>query len=411
MKNNYKIYPEFKSKGHNYKSKEKAVLYRCENCLRFYWSNPGLDSYCSWNCIKYDIRMETLNNGYKICNSCELPKNLINFRKNDKKISGYMDNCKLCEYIRNNKGKIDLEYNDENIVLDRLSGFGYQYIQKIYNTSCAQISYILLQSGYTPQCRYCNKILYDEPINKEYCDDDCMRKNNIKNNNLYHYFYRCKNCSKIYTKQYRQNKDGYCSIYCTHYDLNDIILSIGFKKCCSCKEEKDLKKFGKLKKSKDGFNSRCRKCSNMSSNKPEYLRRAAKKTRERMQNDPEYRKRRLFIRREWEKERYINDPKYKLDMQMRKWMNGCLHNMNYCRYCESFVDYTKAELRSHFENLFKDGMSWSNYGQWEVDHIKPRSSFNYTNPKDFSFKECWSLSNLQPLWKEDNLSKGVKFTE
>ena len=58
------------------------------------------------------------------------------------------------------------------------------------------------------------------------------------------------------------------------------------------------------------------------------------------------------------------------------------------------------------ESQFKDGMTWYNYGEWHVDHIKPISLFNFKHPTDNEFQECWSLDNLQPLWAIDNLSKG-----
>jgi hypothetical protein len=54
-------------------------------------------------------------------------------------------------------------------------------------------------------------------------------------------------------------------------------------------------------------------------------------------------------------------------------------------------------------------MTWDNYGEWHVDHIKPMTSFNIQSPKDKSFQECWSLGNLQPLWGNENLSKGSRY--
>ncbi len=54
-------------------------------------------------------------------------------------------------------------------------------------------------------------------------------------------------------------------------------------------------------------------------------------------------------------------------------------------------------------------MSWENYGSyWWLDHIKPRSSFNYESPDDKELKECWALENLQPLEKIANIRKGNK---
>ena len=51
-------------------------------------------------------------------------------------------------------------------------------------------------------------------------------------------------------------------------------------------------------------------------------------------------------------------------------------------------------------------MNWDNYGEWEVDHIKPCSSFNLLNEEER--KECFHYSNLQPLWKGDNREKHDK---
>jgi hypothetical protein len=76
------------------------------------------------------------------------------------------------------------------------------------------------------------------------------------------------------------------------------------------------------------------------------------------------------------------------------------------RHWESLVGYTVQELKSHIESLFQPGMTWDNKGEWHLDHIVPKSFFKYTSTDDVEFKYCWSLNNLQPLWKKDNLSKG-----
>lgn len=42
------------------------------------------------------------------------------------------------------------------------------------------------------------------------------------------------------------------------------------------------------------------------------------------------------------------------------------------------------QLKLHLEQQFKTGMSWDNYGMygWHIDHIKPCSSFDLTNPAE-----------------------------
>lgn len=66
------------------------------------------------------------------------------------------------------------------------------------------------------------------------------------------------------------------------------------------------------------------------------------------------------------------------------------------------------QLKLHLEQQFKTGMSWDNYGMygWHIDHIKPCSSFDLTNPAEQ--KICFHYTNLQPLWAKENLSKGNK---
>ncbi len=82
------------------------------------------------------------------------------------------------------------------------------------------------------------------------------------------------------------------------------------------------------------------------------------------------------------------------------------------RSWEKLVGYSVKDLMAHLESNFLPGMSWQNYGQngWHIDHIIPRSVFNYEEPEDIDFKRCWALDNMQPLWWRDNLSKGAKLT-
>lgn len=72
---------------------------------------------------------------------------------------------------------------------------------------------------------------------------------------------------------------------------------------------------------------------------------------------------------------------------------------------QSLVDYTAEQLRVHIEKQFLPGMTWENRDKWHIDHKIPVSAFNFSNTSDIDFKRCWALKNLQPLWKEDNLSK------
>lgn len=54
-------------------------------------------------------------------------------------------------------------------------------------------------------------------------------------------------------------------------------------------------------------------------------------------------------------------------------------------------------------------MTWENHGEWHIDHIKPCCSYNMLVIEEQL--ECFHYSNLQPLWKHENLSKGGKFSD
>jgi len=69
--------------------------------------------------------------------------------------------------------------------------------------------------------------------------------------------------------------------------------------------------------------------------------------------------------------------------------------------CE--IDY----LLFHLQSQFTEEMNWDNYGKWEVDHIRPCSSFDLSKPEEQL--KCFNYTNLQPLWKKDNLIKGAKW--
>jgi len=65
------------------------------------------------------------------------------------------------------------------------------------------------------------------------------------------------------------------------------------------------------------------------------------------------------------------------------------------------------ELKLHLENQFQPGMSWENYGEWHIDHIRPLASFDLADREQF-LQAC-HFSNLQPLWEEDNRKKADKY--
>ena len=83
------------------------------------------------------------------------------------------------------------------------------------------------------------------------------------------------------------------------------------------------------------------------------------------------------------------------------------------------------ELKQHLESRFQPGMTWNNYGiydintwndedsstwTWQIDHIIPQSDLPYTSMTDENFKKCWALKNLRPYSAKLNLIEGAQGT-
>jgi hypothetical protein len=53
-------------------------------------------------------------------------------------------------------------------------------------------------------------------------------------------------------------------------------------------------------------------------------------------------------------------------------------------------------------------MTWSNHGEiWEIDHIKPCSSFNLADIEQQ--KQCFHYSNTQPLFKTTEIAESLGY--
>jgi hypothetical protein len=104
--------------------------------------------------------------------------------------------------------------------------------------------------------------------------------------------------------------------------------------------------------------------------------------------------------------RWLENPQNRLSNQIGGAIYTTLRGNKNGRRWEFLVDYTLKDLMTHLENQFTPEMNWNNYGSyWHIDHIIPKSWFEYNVPEDKEFKRCWALSNLQPLEAKSNCSK------
>jgi hypothetical protein len=113
-------------------------------------------------------------------------------------------------------------------------------------------------------------------------------------------------------------------------------------------------------------------------------------------------------KRDYEKRWKEADRSRRIGCNLRSRFTNALGGVKKYYKFEELCGCTEEFLREYLASLWEEGMSWDNYSQygWHVDHIKPMSSFDLTDPAQQ--KQCCHYTNLQPLWWKDNLIKGNK---
>ena len=105
------------------------------------------------------------------------------------------------------------------------------------------------------------------------------------------------------------------------------------------------------------------------------------------------------------------DPTYKLTQYMRSRVRNAIYNQFSSKACSTLelVGCTPLDLKEHLQSSFTEGMTWENYGEWHVDHMRPCASFDLTI--DTEQRKCFHYTNLQPLWAEDNIRKSDNYDQ
>jgi len=208
-----------------------------------------------------------------------------------------------------------------------------------------------------------------------------------------------------------------------HLDINGIM----GKACCTCKNWRPLTEYGKLKSHWDGLRNDCnhclreyrasekRKAQMTQYNKEYWVKTKDVQTEQHRQWKAANRERVNAYGREymriWGKHQRETNPQYKItkNMRCRLWHAVKAQGTDKTARTFELVGCSSTELMQHLEAQFAEGMTWENYGEWHVDHIKPCAAFDLTCPEQQ--KTCFHFSNLQPLWGPDNCSKGAQYEE
>jgi hypothetical protein len=157
--------------------------------------------------------------------------------------------------------------------------------------------------------------------------------------------------------------------------------------------KEEIKAYGKSEKGK----GRRRKYYN---NNAEEAKLYAKEYR---QNNPEKVR---IAKRNWARKARKENIQYKMKLTLRNRINKALSRISKTSSTFELLGCDIVTFMKYIESKFSEGMNWSNHGihGWHIDHIKPCVSFDLTKPEEQ--EKCFHYTNLQPLWAEDNLSKG-----
>ena len=201
------------------------------------------------------------------------------------------------------------------------------------------------------------------------------------------------------------------------------------KICTKCKISKPIAEFHKDKSRKDGYDLRCKSCrkerhqNNKEANnvrsqqyyqdnldkvketRKKYRENNPEKIKEWRENNPEKVKE---IQKKYVSNRKKTDPLFKLRHNIRSLIRTTIKNGGFTKRSKThkILGCSFDEFKIHIEKQFTEGMSWDNHGEWHFDHITP-ISWAETEEEIIALN---NYINFQPLWAEDNIIKGNRFS-
>ena len=253
-----------------------------------------------------------------------------------------------------------------------------------------------------------------------------------KGNDKFGLRYWCKGCENTQAHQYKQDHKEETKQYYQDYKEEAIErqykcrkkneernlkygIIITEKRCTKCGKIKSVDKFGPRLSNPDGLRYWCNDCVK------KYNHQYQQDHKEEIKKHREEHKEEI---REWQREykrkRRQTDITARLNSNTSRAIRHALKAKGGSKQGKRTKDilaalgYTIQDLMTHIESLWEPGMSWDNYGfgkgKWVIDHKKPIKLFHFISVDDPDFKACWALSNLQPLWWEENMKKGAEYS-
>jgi len=101
-----------------------------------------------------------------------------------------------------------------------------------------------------------------------------------------------------------------------------------------------------------------------------------------------------------------SDPVFRLRHTIRGRISNALRKSGKSGSAIKLLGCTVEEAKAHIEGLFVSGMSWANWGEWHLDHIRPLAAFDLSDATHLA--QACHFTNLQPLWAGENMRKGAR---
>lgn len=104
--------------------------------------------------------------------------------------------------------------------------------------------------------------------------------------------------------------------------------------------------------------------------------------------------------------KYRTNPTHKMRLLLRNRLNAAIAGRHRNSSAITLLGCPLDAFISYIEERFSVGMTWENWGEWHLDHIKPLASFDLFD--EDQLREACHFTNMRPLWATDNYKKGAK---
>jgi len=187
------------------------------------------------------------------------------------------------------------------------------------------------------------------------------------------------------------------------------------KICNTCNISKKLDEYSK--RNENSYHHRCKDCTNEN----------AKKYREENKDSIKEKQSLWYnsvgkdLKKEYEninkdyinardREKYKNDPQYRMKKILRSRFKKTILKEKTYKSILTYLDVSVDYFNKWIESQFNDKMTWDNQGiYWEIDHVIPCSSFDFTNETEI--KKCFNWKNMRPCERIENYSKNNKIIQ